>query len=583
MAFRLLLSLHRADNFSERDVRHRIAYSLQLVRATVVVPETELEPAVRARLTNGPGRLIIATISCILTLVPQAKCVSYSRKLLPPMVSSAIALIAVTNYSIIDLLRTPGTLPQHLVSVVVPIALPASVAVVLVMSALYHTLQEAFRQLDNRQIDLESKAQRDALTGIASRELFEERLAQALIRFRRTGEKFAVAMLDLDHFKRINDLHGHQTGDELLKRVAERLKSQLREGDTVARFGGDEFLVLQAGVKGGPSIRGLCRRMFAELRKPYHIGSLQLQLSGSAGAVIASTRLEGTSDYVRAADVALYDAKANGRNCFRFFSDELDEQLRRRDTLERDLRVALHSGTGLSVNFQPQIASTGALRGAEALFRWNHPELGDIPAFEAIEIAEELNMIDVLGEFVFRQAATFAREYPELSVAVNLSPAQFARSTDLASKIRDMALRERVEPAQLELEITEQLFMTVGKGSDSQIQSLRDYGFRVALDDFGTGYSSLSYLRRFKVDTLKLDKSFAETNDVEENIALIRAAVSLAHLFKLEVIAEGIETDLQETVALESGCDALQGHYYGRPMTRIDFHAFMEDRLRAAA
>ena len=499
------------------------------------------------------------------------------------MVSSAIALIAVTNYCIIDLLRTPGSSPEHLIAVISPIALPASVAVILVMSTLYHTLQEVFGQLDRRQADLQLKAERDSLTGIASRELFEERLSQALIRFRRTGEKFAVTMFDLDHFKRVNDLHGHQTGDELLKQVAERLKSLLREGDTVARFGGDEFLVLQAGVKGSSSIRGLCTRMCAELRRPYQIGSLQLQLSGSAGAVVATGPLKSTSDYVRAADVALYDAKANGRDGFRFFSDDLDEQLKRRDLLETELRLALRSGTGLSVHYQPQIAANGALRGVEALFRWNHPELGDIPAFEAIEIAEELNMIDVLGAFVFRQAAKFAREYPELSVAVNLSPAQFARSSDLATKMRDRAVAEGIEPSQVEFEITERLFMTVGTGSNSQIQSLRDFGFRVALDDFGTGYSSLSYLRRFKVDTLKLDKSFAETQDVQENIALIRAAVSLAHLFKLEVIAEGIETEVQEAVALESGCDGLQGHRYGRPMTSQEFSEFMDERLRAAA
>ena len=257
------------------------------------------------------------------------------------MVSSAIALIAVTNFSIIDLLKTPGSSPQHLIAVIAPIALPASIAVMLVMSTLYHTLQDAFQQLDRKQVDLQLKAERDPLTGIASREFFEERLTQALIRFERTGEKFAVAMFDLDHFKRVNDLHGHQTGDELLKQVAARLKSQLRESDTVARFGGDEFLVLQVAAKGSSSIRLLCKRMCAELRAPYQIGSLQLQIAASAGAVVATTRLKDTADYVRAADVALYDAKANGRNGFRFFSDELDEQLKRRDLLETELRSAL--------------------------------------------------------------------------------------------------------------------------------------------------------------------------------------------------------------------------------------------------
>jgi len=509
--------------------------------------------------------------------------VDTSRKLLRPMVSSAVALIGVTNYCIIHLLQSSATSKEQLFATILPIALPASVAVILVMSTLYHALEDVLTQLDRRQNDLLTRAQQDSLTGAASRELFEDRLAQALARYRRTGEKFAVAMLDLDHFKRVNDLHGHQVGDELLKLAAARLKGQLRECDTVARFGGDEFLILQTAVSGPAAVRRLCERICAELRNPYEISSMRLQLRASIGAVLSGNQLGTPADYVRAADVALYETKASGRDGFRFFSDKLDERLRRRDQLEKDLRLALENGTGLSVHYQAQVSATGILTGVEALFRWRHPRFGDVPAAEAVEIAEEQNMIDVLGEFVFRQAAAFAREHPALSVAVNLSPAQFSRSQSLATRLAELARAERVQPSQIELEITERLFMTVGNGSDSQIQSLRDHGFRVALDDFGTGYSSLSYLRRFKVDRLKLDKSFAATDDAQENIALLRAAVSMAHLLKLEVIAEGIETELQETIALESGCDGLQGHRYGRPMTAEKFDAQLGGRLKTAA
>lgn len=498
------------------------------------------------------------------------------------MVSAAIALIVVTNYCILRLIGSAGS-PEALLISVLPIALPESVAVILVMSALYHTLQEVLGELDRRQHDLVEKAQRDALTGVASRELFEDRLGQALMRYRRNGERFAVIMLDLDHFKRINDLHGHQTGDNLLKVAAARIASEVREVDTVARFGGDEFLILQANVSRPADVRRLCERICAELQKCYEIGALKLRLPASLGAVIAHKQLKGTSDYVRAADIALYEAKARGRNCFQFFSDRLDERLRRRDLLENDLREALQDLTDISVHYQPQIDAGGNLSGVEALFRWRHPRLGNIPASEAIEIAEEADLIDVLGEFVFRQAAAFAREYPQLSVAVNLSPRQFARSDGISSRLRDLALEEQVSPSQIELEITERLFMQVGTGSDSEIQSLREFGFRVALDDFGTGYSSLSYLRRFKVDRLKLDKSFAIDSDVQQNIAVIRAAVSLAHLLKLEVIAEGIESELQESIALESGCDVLQGHRFGAPMTREQFAIYLDARQRAAA
>ena len=506
---------------------------------------------------------------------------NHSRKLLAPTVSSAIAIIAVTNYCIFRILGTHGSTEQ-MFAAIWPMAVPATVTVILVMSTLYHMLEEAFDELEQRRAELLTKAQRDSLTGAVSRELFNERLSQALARFHRTKEKFAVIMLDLDHFKRVNDLHGHQSGDELLKKAAERLQSQIRATDTVARFGGDEFLILQTDLARPSEVRRLCERICTELQNPYEIGSMQLRLATSVGAVVANKKMEKPEDYVRAADTALYEAKRSGRSCFRFYSDELDQQLRRRDQLERDLRQALETGLGVAVHYQPQIGATGRLTGVEALFRWSHPQLGDVPASEAIEIAEECELIDLLGDFVFREAAAIARQHPSLSVAVNLSPAQFSRSDNIAGKMRDLARKERVEPSQIEFEITERLFME-SSGSDSQIQNLRNSGFRVALDDFGTGYSSLSYLRRFKVDRLKLDKSFIANADLHENIAVVRAAVGLAHLLGLEVIAEGIETELQEAVALESGCDVLQGHRYGLPMAADRLEAFIDEELRRAA
>jgi diguanylate cyclase (GGDEF)-like protein len=498
------------------------------------------------------------------------------------MVSAAVAIIAVTNYCIFQLLRAGGS-AEHVFATLWPMALPATLTVILVMPALYHTLIELFDELEQRRGELIDKAERDTLTGVASRELFSERLSQALARFQRTREKFAVIMLDLDHFKRVNDLHGHQSGDELLRQVADRLSGQLRATDTVARFGGDEFLILQTGVPKPSEVRRLCKRVCASLQIPYVIGALHLRISTSVGAVISSEQLASADEYVRAADVALYEAKRSGRARFRFFSEELDEQLRRRDRLERDLRRALQGGAGVAVHFQPQIGANQEVTGAEALFRWTHPELGDIPACEVIDIAEESDLITLLGDFVFRQAAGFARQFPELSVAVNLSPAQFSRSEDLATKLRDLARREGVAPSQFEFEITERLFMESGNGPHSQIESLRDLGFRVALDDFGTGYSSLSYLRRFKVDRLKLDKSFIAEADFDENIALIRAAVGLAHMLGLEGIAEGVETEAQESIALESGCDQLQGHRYGAPMPIEQFEAFIRAAMKDAA
>ena len=507
---------------------------------------------------------------------------NHSRKLLAPLVSSAIAIIVVTNYCIFRLLGSQGS-PEQVISAIWPMAVPATVTVILVMSTLYHMLEEVLGQLEERRGELIDRTLRDTLTGAGSRELFNQRLAEALARYQRGGKKFSVIMLDLDHFKRVNDLHGHQSGDELLRLAAARLQAQVRITDTVARFGGDEFLILQTDLSRPNEVRRLCERICENLQTPYEIGSLQLRNATSVGAVIANKQMATPDDYVRAADMALYDAKRSGRGCFRFFSDELDRQLRRRDQLERDLRDALSTGIGLAVHFQPQFSANNQMSGVEALFRWSHAEFGDVPASEAIEIAEESELIDQLSDFVFRMGADFARQYPHLSVAVNLSPAQFSRSDNIANKMRELAQRERIEPCQIEFEITERLYMETGSGSDSEIQSLREMGFRVALDDFGTGYSSLSYLRRFKVDRLKLDKSFIAHANLEENLALIRAAVSLAHLLGLEVIAEGVETELQEAVALESACDVLQGHRYGKPMSLADFATFEPGRLRDAA
>lgn len=497
--------------------------------------------------------------------------------------SSAVALIVITNYCILRIVGTHGTTSEVLQSIW-PMAVPTTIAVILVMSMLYHMLEEVLQELDQRRTELLVKAQRDALTGAASREHFEDGLSEAVGLFERYGEKFAVIMLDLDHFKRINDVHGHQTGDELLKQTAERLRLEVRSTDIVARFGGDEFLVLQRRVGGPAQVRRLCVRISEALQEPYRIGALELRLATSVGAVISSRQTKRSEDYVRSADMALYEAKRSGRSCVRFFSDVLDQQARRRDVLERDLRQALDMETNATVHFQPQLSSDGTISGVEALFRWKHPELGDVPTAEAIEIAEESDLIDRLGEFVFRHAAVLARKHPQLSVALNLSPVQFSRSGNLAAKLSELARKERVEPSQLEFEITERLFMEVGTGSDSQIQALRASGFRVALDDFGTGYSSLSYLRRFKVDRLKLDRSFFDDADLQENIAVIRAAVSLAHLLGLEVIAEGIETKVQAAIALESGCDMLQGHRFGRPMSSDELDALISaERLRNAA
>lgn len=496
---------------------------------------------------------------------------SYSKKLLAPLVSAAITLIAVTNYWIVLTIGRRVASATDLMNAIWPVALPSSVAVLLVMSTLYHSLTSVVSELEKRRREAEDEATKDALTSLANRRAVQERLEQAMLRRDRTGESFAVLLLDLDHFKRVNDLLGHPVGDELLQEAASRLTKLVRATDTVARLGGDEFLILQANPAKLGDVRRLCSRVCEAMRMPYRIEGRELTLPASVGAVVAHDMLQQPSEYIRAADLALYAAKSNGRDCFHFFSRELDSQVKRRDILEGELRLALVSGSGLEVHFQPQVSAAGQIIAAECLFRWHHHQLGQIPAFEAVEVAEEAGLIDALGEYVFREAARFARARPTIAVAVNVSPTQFARNNQLADQLHRLALEEGVNPHQIELEVTEQLFLHDGMKCEEQIQKMRAYGFRLALDRFGTGYASLTHLRRFKVDKLKLDKAFATSAEVQDNIALIRAAVTLAHLFGLEVVAEGIETEVQEAVALESGCDALQGYRYSEPVPAAEF------------
>ena len=507
---------------------------------------------------------------------------AYSKNVLTLMVSAAVALIVVTNFCILLLLHHPGNSASELASAVWPIALPSTVAIVLVMSTLHQSLQEVLSRLAVREREANELARHDPLTGLANKRLLEERVQAAIAHWRRQKDRFAVLMIDLDHFKRVNDVLGHPIGDRLLKLAADRLQLSVRDGDTVARFGGDEFLILAKASK--PSeVDRLCRRMLYEMAKPYEVDGTEVSLSASIGVAYSTSELGTSEEYVRAADVALYAAKADGRSCVRFFTDELDAELQRRSILELDLRKCLSTGDRICVHYQPQLDSTGNLTGVECLFRWRHPELGEIPAGEAISIAEETRQIDALGEFVLGEAAIFAKAHPVLSVAVNVSPAQFCHQHGLAHRFTEIVSRHSVHPRQIELEITEQLFMRQSDRCEQQMDQLRAAGFRLALDDFGTGYSSLSYLRRFKVDRLKLDRSFVSEGESPENIAVIRAAVTLAHAMGLEVVAEGIETAAQEAIALEAGCDALQGNRYAAALDREAIEGYLNSRTRAAA
>ena len=449
------------------------------------------------------------------------------------------------------------------------------------MSFLHDSLQNILKEMDETAQSAISRGMYDPLTGLANRVLLQDRLRQAIERRRRTGENFALLMLDLDHFKKVNDVLGHHAGDELLTSVAERVSKLTRETDTVARLGGDEFVVVQGGVSSERDAHLLCRRIVDSLGEPILVNGREVKAGASIGAILGNQTNGEASEYMRLADIALYRAKDDGRNTFKFFTDAMDAQVHRRANIEQALRKALPSGSGLEVHYQPQIDVYGQITGLEALLRWNHPEYGPLEPSEIVPIAEEVGLIDDLGVYVFKQACETAARFPRLSVAINVSALQFTKSASLPDTFKEIANRAGVPCEQLEIEITENAFVDRGPECEKQINMLRAIGFRIALDDFGTGYSSLSYLRRFNVDKIKLDKSFADYGDLHNSVALIRAVVVLAHTLGLQVVVEGIESTEQEQVALEAGCDGFQGYRYGRAVPADELDTL--PLLRAAA
>ena len=496
----------------------------------------------------------------------------YSRKLGPPIVSATIATLALTSFSIVMLVGRDTHSSAQLFNAIWPIVLTSTVAVILVMSFLYRSLGDLVRTLEAREIAAQHQALHDQLTDLPNRALLEDRLTHALHRQHRGGEKLALLMLDLDRFKTVNDTLGHQAGDLLVQQVASRLTGMLREIDTVARIGGDEFAILLEDPRSERDVRMRGEAIIEALNESFILDDREARVGASIGAVFADEG-DTASELLRKADITMYRAKASGRNCYHLFSDEMDETVQRKSHIEARLRSALGSRKGLALQYQPVIARNGTMTGVEGLLRWHDQELGIVSPAEVIPVAEECGLIDRLGDQLFEQACKVARAFPDLRVAINLSPAQFG-DPGLAERLRSIAVHNGAFCEQFELEITENLFIQHSDLCGAIIEELRAMGFSIALDDFGTGYSSLGYLRSFKVDAVKLDRSFIETAQEENSIAIIRAAVTLGHAMELRVVAEGIADAQQQVVAMDAGCDELQGNLYAPAMPASELIEF---------
>jgi diguanylate cyclase (GGDEF)-like protein/PAS domain S-box-containing protein len=410
-------------------------------------------------------------------------------------------------------------------------------------------------------------AHHDALTGLPNRVLFHERLDEALLRVRRYAEVLSILCLDLDKFKNINDTLGHPAGDKLLVAVAERLRTCLRDCDMAARFGGDEFAILQSGLAGPHEAGALAERIVALLSEPFDVEGQQAMIGTSVGIALAPADGETADQLLTSADIALYQAKEDGRRSFRYFEHGMDALLQARRTLELELRNALGAGE-LEVYYQPLVTlETNVISGFEALLRWHHPQRGMLYPAQFIPIAEETGLIVPIGEWVLRQACAEAVRWPnDLKVAVNLSPVQFKKSNFLQVVISTLATTG-LPAAQLELEITESILLEESKTNLANLHRLRALGVGIAMDDFGTGYSSLSYLRAFPFDKIKIDRSFiAALGESADCQAIVRAITNLGSSLGIPTTAEGAETEKQLAWVREAGCTEMQGFLFSRPV-----------------
>jgi diguanylate cyclase (GGDEF)-like protein/PAS domain S-box-containing protein len=410
----------------------------------------------------------------------------------------------------------------------------------------------------------------DTLTGLPNRVLLKERIEEAL---RRRTHGCALLYIDLDRFKEVNDMHGHPAGDELIQEFARRLSGIVRAADTVARLGGDEFAILLSDTSQDPNADEVCRRVLISAGRPFEFADIQVRVGASIGIVITGKELIGEAEFQRRADVALYQAKSEGRGCFRVFTQALDERVTHRHAIQADLRDALATGDGLEIHYQPIVGiASGEVEGFEALVRWRHPIRGLIMPDEFIPVAEASGLIVELGEWVLTQACADALGWkPPLWLSVNVSPIQFA-SGDLASMIQRIVRQSGIDPKRLELEITEGVLIQDPKSTLMILNRIREIGVKIALDDFGVGYSSLSYFREFPFDKVKIDRTFiADMIENKQARAIVQAVISLGRGLNLQVVAEGVETHLQLSALTQSGCTHAQGYLFSGPMPISNF------------
>ncbi len=456
----------------------------------------------------------------------------------------------------------PGaTMLSRLIPVLSAVIVLALCAIAFFLALYHHRTKE----LEASEEQIRHMALHDPLTGLPNRNYFNEYVDVELAKG--ASGTSALLFLDLDRFKQVNDTLGHPSGDALIREFGERLKAIVRQGDVVARVGGDEFTVMLRGKASLKEVDGICQRIVDSARRPFLLGGQEVFVGVSIGAALAPQDGLDRVSLLRKADVALYFSKKSGRSRYSFFSEDMDQLLSRRQEIEGDLRAALKTGETFQVHYQPIVSAHDRLvKGYEALLRWNHPKYGSISPELFIPIAEETGLIEDVGEFVLREACSAAAKWSGKTVAVNVSGVEL-RNEGYAAKVKRVLLSTGLSPEALELEVTETTATDEASAAVDNLDALRAIGVQIAIDDFGTGFSSLGRLRSLNVDRIKIDRSFVHgLGEKAGDEAIIRAIVDLAHASGLKITAEGVETSMQDAGLTRMGCDSLQGFLYSKPV-----------------
>ena len=491
-----------------------------------------------------------------------------------PVVSPSLLILGalLPAFSLALTSAAPRTfhVPDQPIYRVLFVALPLStfLLAIFLWRARFHILH-----LEAKQAEAIQNAGLDPLSKLPNRLFFDKILENAVAKST-SDAPIALFAIDIDKFKSVNDTYGHQAGDRLIIGITERIKRIIREGDCLARVGGDEFALMLLDAGNAPRCAAMAHRIHDAIIAPFDLGRSHVQTTLSLGIALCPVDGHSRATLVEAADLALYRAKHEGRNRFAFFDKTMEQKLHLGKTIEDDLRAAIATDA-LTIFYQPLMAACGTrMQGLEALVRWHHPELGMMSPEEFIPLAESRGLIVPLGEWVLRRACRDARRWPGLRIAVNVSPVQF-RQRGFVETVKSIIETSGIEAGRLDLELTEGVLIQDAEQAETVIMDLRAIGVRMGLDDFGSGYSSMIYLRRFAFDKIKIDRAFLETMEMSgEGAIILESIVSLGHALGLTVTAEGVEHKEQVEFLQTLGCDEMQGYYFAPPMSAdaIDSH-----------